>query len=225
METGSIGASDAATLALLYGGGGGYGRGGGIGVGYGGGGGYGGSMLHAGNSVLAAEAHADGSGRGENIKANRDFSTIGFNSITSDNRESRIQDSFRDLFRNNADDSRRNDDKFAEVERRSDDRTAAVLGQINDHRAESTNSIHRAEVSSLKNHCEVKEKIAECCCETQKLIVSSETRLTERLLNQTIAEQASKLDAAQGNTNTNAILGAINGLAQAIANDNGHGRG
>ncbi len=74
---------------------GGYGYGGG---GYGGGGG----SLYTGNNVLAADAHADGSGRGENIKANRHFAAYGHSRLSDEHDTIERNAQFHQIFEQNA---------------------------------------------------------------------------------------------------------------------------
>lgn len=180
MEAGSIGASDAATLALLYGGGGGYGgygRGGGIGVGYGGGGGYGGGMLHAGNSVLAAGAHADGTPIKIALDGHAANNRLGLDTIVGSFENATRDRQFADL-----------SGQHNELELRLADSQAAALAITNDLRAETA-----------RNFCDVEKAIAEaakdaakCCCDAQlqscrdhaelKALVISENGATRELI-------------------------------------------
>lgn len=157
MESGSIGASDAATLALLYGGGyggGGYGRGGGIGVGYGGGGygGHGGGVGYPGNSVLAAGVHADGTPIKTAIDCNAKIASQAIDGMS---------DRFEDLTRNNS--FGRVIDGQTNLERRINDQNAAQIATVNDFRRDND-----------KNFCETQRSIAQsakeaaaCCCAAQ----------------------------------------------------------
>lgn len=73
------------------------------GYGYGGGGYGGGGSLYTGNNVLAADAHADGSGRGENIKANRHFAAYGHAKLSDEHDTIERNAQFHQLFEQNSD--------------------------------------------------------------------------------------------------------------------------
>lgn len=156
MENGSIGASDAATLALLYGGGGGgyggYGRGGGIGVGYGGGGYGGGGMLYPGNSVLAAEAHANGTSVKEAIDCNSKFSAASAQGMMQAFENGNRQQQFFELSREHTD-----------LERRLNDQNAAAIATQNDVRSE----VAACCCETQKSIAEAAKEAAKCCCDAQ----------------------------------------------------------
>lgn len=153
MESGSIGASDAATLALLYGGGrGGYGGyGGGIGVGAGGGGGYHGGHYMA-DPIVAANAHVDGSAVKEAIDCNARTATAGIGGMVQSFENGNRQQQFFELSREHTD-----------LERRINDQNAAQVGTMNDLRAEAAKCC----CETQKAIAEAAKDAAKCCCDAQ----------------------------------------------------------
>ena len=152
---GKVGASDAATLALLYGGGGygGYGgRGGGIGVGYGGGGYGGGGILYPGNSVLAAEAHANGTAVKEAIDCNANTAQAGISGMVQSFENGNRQQQFFELSREHTD-----------LERRLADSNTANIAQQNDIRAEMAKCC----CETQRSIAEAAKEAAKCCCDAQ----------------------------------------------------------
>ena len=125
MTQGNIDASSAGTYALLLdtlragrGSGGGYGYGGGEG-------GYGGYGLHAGNSVLAARAHADGTAIKEAIDKNGIIAIQGMDGIKQSFEDGTRTQQFFELSREHTD-----------LERRVNDQNAALVGTLNDLRSD-----------------------------------------------------------------------------------------
>jgi hypothetical protein len=158
MESNSINPSEVATLSLLAGRGG-YGGG----YGYGGGGYGGGGGIHAGNSVLAATAHADGTAQNARIENLADSTRLAFDSNQEQIRESRTQEQF----------SRLSDNQFRAEIRASDQHASgtAALTAVEFRNLDRLRDIERLVVDSAK-------EAAECCCDTQKLILAegNETR-------------------------------------------------
>lgn len=76
---------------------------GGYGGGYGGYGGGGGGGIYTGNQTLGALAHADGTGTGENVKANRQFVEYGHAKLSREHEDIVRNDQFHLLSRENSD--------------------------------------------------------------------------------------------------------------------------
>lgn len=150
MDNGSVSASELATLSLV---GGANGRLGGIGVG---GYGYGGDMLSAGNSVLSADAHANGTATKEAIDCHSTRFSDGLNTLSSQFDNQTRSGQFAVVNKNISDAEQRLSDLSVASEFRSLDRQRDIERTIADNAKES----------------------AKCCCETQKLIVAegNETR-------------------------------------------------
>jgi hypothetical protein len=170
-----IDSSEIATLALLQsrGFGGGFGGGG---VGSGGYGGY-----HAGNQVLAASAHADGTAIGARLENLADSTRIAFDSNQEQIRESRTQEQF----------SRLSDNQFRAEIRASDQHAsgqtalATVEQRLSDQHAAAIASATAVEFRSIDRQRDIErilvdnaKEAAKCCCDTQKLILAegNETR-------------------------------------------------
>ena len=96
------------------------------GYGYGGGYGGGGGSLYTGNNVLAAKAHAEGTGIGENIKSNRFLMDRGMESIRDSFENAQRDRQFSNLSKEHTD-----------LERRVNDQNAAMVATLNDVRSES----------------------------------------------------------------------------------------
>lgn len=105
MENGyqGIGNNDVATLSLLSGGIGGYGRGGG--------------SLYAGNSVLAAEAHANGTAVKEAVDCNKDLQAAQLDRISAQNLEGRANTRTEILTKSISDSEFRGIDRLRDIER------------------------------------------------------------------------------------------------------------
>jgi hypothetical protein len=116
-----------------------------LGFGYGGGYGQGGGgSLYHGNNSLAAEAHADGTARGENIKANRALVSQGLDRI-SDNFEATFRGmQFSELSREHVD-----------LERRLNDSNRDTTAIINALRAEMAKCCCESKLLATENKSEI----------------------------------------------------------------------
>lgn len=208
MESNSINPSEVATLSLLAGGRGGFGGGFGGGYGYG-----------VGNQVLAAGAHADGTAIGSRIETMQDSIRIAFDSNQEQIRESRTQEQFSRLSDNQFRAEIRASDQHASAQaltsstelRTSDQHTALAHDSANSELRglDRQRDIERILVQNAKD-------AAECCCETQKLILSEGNETRALVL------------AVEGRAGTAALHVAqarINQLETINALDNGRGRG
>lgn len=166
---GGVNPYDAATLSLFTGYGG-IGRGG----------------LYYGNEVLAAGAHADGTGIGNKIDCNSRQFMAGLDRVSDQAEETRRILAFENVNQNITNQEFRNIDRLRDVER------LIIDGQK----------------EAAKCCCEAQLAAAKCCCETQKLI-TAEASATRELIN------SLELKRVTDANNINATVGAINANANA----------
>ncbi len=171
---GAVGATQAATLALLTDTARAGNRGYGVGIG-GEGGGYG--MMFPGNSMLAANAHADGTAVKEGIDCGVKLFDAGLNRVSDQAEESRRSAQFTTL----------QDGQFR-AELRTNDRLAAMEAQRSRDLLQITRDQNDARAEAAKCCCELK---LENCSNTAMLLAEikgSESRAVERSLNAANAE-------------------------------------
>lgn len=204
MENGAIGASDAATLALLYGGNGGYGRGGGIGVGAGGH--YGGGSLYTGNNVLAAEAHANGTATKEAIDGNADLIRAQANNFENQTRAAQV----------------------AGIQMQTSDQTTRICDRLNTMEINSLRD--QADSAAALAKCCCDSQLA--TKDTQALVLAENSATRELIQANALKEVERELDKSDRANNTNTTIGAITANANsntaaivAAINANGNGRG
>jgi len=184
--------NDAATLALLAGGVGygGYGRGGH-------GGGYG--SLYTGNSVLAAQAHADGTATKEAIDGNADLIRAQANAFENAERSRQVSD----LTMQSANNELRITDRINNIELNALRSQADTLVAINNNAKDAAACCCDAKLEAQKN-----------ACDTQKLVVEENAKTRELIQANALKEAERELDRADRRSNSS---DTINGIASAIA--------
>lgn len=172
--SGELGATQAATLALLSD----TARAGNRGYGYGGGeGGFGGGMMFPGNSMLAAGAHADGTATKEAIDCGIRQFDAGLSRVSDQAEESRRQASFTALL----------DGQFR-AELRTNDRLNAMEAQRSRDLLQITRDQNDARAEAAKCCCDLKLENCKNTSDIMAQIAASESRAVERSLNAANAE-------------------------------------
>lgn len=159
---------------------------------WGGGYGYG----NAGNSFLAAEAHANGTAVDAKVTSINDTVRLGFDSNQEQIRESRTLDQFRHI----------NDAQFRTELRTSDQHTSMLknMADVEFRSLDRQRDIERMLVDNAK-------EAAKCCCETQKLITAEAT--TTRALMLEVEGRATVASLAAANAKITQ-LETINALSR-----------
>lgn len=141
--------------------------------------GYGGYM-QAGNSALAASAHADGTGLGKSIECNSHSLEAGLNRVSDQNEETR-----RIL---------QNDE---------------IRKDISDFRISELNSSAQNNLFIAGKLADMSAANAKCCCETQLLVVK-ENSATRELINARALENTQRdLDRCLQEKQTQTIIAAL----------------
>ena len=165
----------------------------GRGLGLGGFGGYGyGQGQEMGNSVLAAEAHANGTATGANIDNLTNATNLNFDSVEEQIRESRNIGQFSEL----------RDNGFR-AELRTSDKIADLAKEVNLNARE----MDRCCCSIEKSVAEAAKDAAKCCCEAQVLALQNQAK-TDASLATVLANQdcVSKVSDAVSNAVQNSKL-------------------
>lgn len=166
MDTSLDSASDVlSTNRILYGAGAGMG-----GYGYGQG-------LQVGNSVLAANAHADGTGTGNNVRNLAELTRFGFDSNQEQIRETRTIDQFNGI----------RDNQFR-AELRGSDQVSALARDV----ANNAREMDKTCCTLQQSIADAAKDAAQCCCDAKleackntaelKALVISENSATRELI-------------------------------------------
>jgi hypothetical protein len=217
VNAGQINAADLATLSLI---GRGYGGYGGIGVGAGSHGGsyYGGygHNLYAGNSVLAAEAHADGTAQGAVSKHTLDMIAL-------------QGDRFEDATRAK---------EFGDIRMAVANTRETLSREMGDNRVEAIRIAGDNRVELANRLADMAKDCAKCCCETQKLVIEEGTKTRELVNARALDDCQRALGDEKGKNSDNMTVNAIANAMQSqtatllqVINNNcnnnggGHGHG
>lgn len=101
-------------------------------------------------------------------------------------------------------------------EQSTDNKLATILAATNAFRAESQRDLSEFRSEVQRDIADARAEAAECCCETQKLVLTENNATRTLLLEQRIAQQDQTINQQNANRNNDAILAAINGQTQLL---------
>ena len=161
--------------------------------------------LGAGNSVLAAGAHADGTANSAKADCNAQRFSDGLNSISAQFNDQTRSAQFSDLNKSIVDQEFRNSDRLAALAKSAADTEFRSLDRQRDIEALLVQNAKDA----AKCCCEAQLLAVQNACETQKLVTSEGTQTRELILAVEARSVVAALAVAQARINQLEIISAL----------------